>query len=80
IDAFLNVEGTSRTAISLHAARAACGFPSPADEYLDRPLDFNELLIRNPSATLAVRLESESMTGIGLLRGDIAIVDRAPST
>ena len=24
---------------------AACGFPSPADDYLDRPLDFNELLI-----------------------------------
>jgi len=79
IDAFLDVEGTSRTAISLYAARAACGFPSPADEYLDRPLDFNELLIRNPSATFAVRLEGESMTGVGLLPGDIAIVDRSIS-
>jgi hypothetical protein len=30
-------------------------FPSPADDYLDRPLDFNELLIENPAATFAVR-------------------------
>jgi hypothetical protein len=29
--------------------RAVCGFPSPAVDYLDRPLDFNELLIENPA-------------------------------
>jgi DNA polymerase V len=56
---------------------AACGFPSPADDYLDRPLDFNELLIRNPAATFAVRLASDSMTGAGLFPGDIAVVDRS---
>jgi len=32
---------------------AACGFPSPADDYLEHPLDFNELLIRNPAAMFA---------------------------
>jgi DNA polymerase V len=79
VAAFLEVEGESRAAIPLAATRAACGFPSPADDYLDRPLDFNELLIQNPAATFAVRLESESMTGIGLLPGDIAIVNRALS-
>jgi hypothetical protein len=30
---------------------AACGFPSPADDNLDRRLDFNELLTENPAAT-----------------------------
>jgi DNA polymerase V len=55
----------------------AAGFPSPAEDYLDRPLDFNELLIDNPPATFAVRISGESMIGIGLFPDDIAIVNRA---
>ena len=58
-------------------AVAECGFPSPADDYLDRPLDFNELLIENAPATFAVRVAGDSMTGIGLFPGDIAVVNRA---
>ena len=64
----------------LMATPAECGFPSPADDYLDRPLDFNELLIENPAATFAVRIAGESMTGAGLFPGDIAVVDRARTT
>ena len=56
---------------------AACGFPSPAEDYVDRPLDFNELLIENPAATFAVRVAGESMLGAGIFPGDIAIVNRA---
>ena len=48
------------------SAAAACGFPSPADDYLDRALDFNELLVENAPATFAVRVSGDSMTGIGL--------------
>jgi DNA polymerase V len=55
----------------------AAGFPSPADDYLEQPLDFNELLIKNPAATFAVRIAGESMTGAGLFSNDIAIVNRA---
>jgi DNA polymerase V len=29
----------------------SAGFPSPADDYIDRTLDLNELLITNPPAT-----------------------------
>ena len=59
------------------ASPAECGFPSPADDYLDRPLDFNDLLIENPAATFAVRIAGESMKGAGLFPGDIAVVDRS---
>jgi DNA polymerase V len=59
------------------SCRAACGFPSPADDYLDRPLDFNELLIVNPAATFAVRIAGDSMIEAGLFPNDIAIVDRS---
>lgn len=77
INAFLDVEASDKGSVPLVECTTACGFPSPADDYLDRPLDFNELLIRNPAATFAVRLAGESMTGTGLFPGDIAIVDRS---
>jgi len=82
ISAFLDVESRAPgLSVPLVGASVAAGFPSPADDYLDRPLDFNELLIRNPAATFAVRIAGESMTGAGLFPGDIAVVDRsrAPS-
>ena len=56
---------------------AECGFPSPADDYLDQPLDFNELLIENAPATFAVKVAGDSMIGIGLFPGDIAVVNKA---
>ena len=77
INAFLDIAPRRPTAVPLMASPAACGFPSPADDYLDRPLDFNELLIENPAATFAVRIAGESMRGAGLFPGDIAVVDRA---
>jgi DNA polymerase V len=77
VAAFLEVENRSALRVPMMAWPAACGFPSPAEDYVDRPLDFNELLIEHPAATFAIRIEGESMTGVGIFPGDIAIVDRA---
>ncbi len=55
----------------------SAGFPSPADDYIDRMLDLNELLITNPSATFFVRVAGESMIDAGIHDGDILIVDRS---
>ena len=77
VAAFLEVEERSRQRVPMMAWSAACGFPSPAEDYVDRPLDFNELLIEHPAATFAIRIEGESMTGAGIFPGDIAVVDRA---
>ena len=77
INAFLDIEVRTRSTVPLVSSAASCGFPSPADDYLDRPLDFNELLVQNPAATFAVRIAGESMTGAGLFPGDIAVVDRS---
>jgi DNA polymerase V len=77
INAFIDIEARSTLTVPLVSSVAACGFPSPADDYLDRALDFNELLIQNPAATFVVRIQGESMTGAGLFPGDIAVVDRS---
>lgn len=73
----LSVEVRAVMSVPLMSGTAECGFPSPADDYLDRPLDFNELVIENAPATFAVRVAGDSMTGIGLFPGDIAVVNRA---
>jgi DNA polymerase V len=70
-------QALTKASVPLASCSVAAGFPSPADDYLERPLDFNELLIQNPAATFAVRIAGESMTGAGLFPGDIAVVNRA---
>lgn len=74
---FMAVAAKRAANVPLMAVKAVCGFPSPADDYLDRPLDFNELLIENAAATFAVRVAGDSMIGAGIFPGDIAVVNRA---
>lgn len=61
----------------LMAIPAACGFPSPAEQYVDSPLDLNQLLVKKPAATYFVRAIGDSMTGAGIFPGDILVVDRS---
>ncbi len=63
--------------LPLFLSRIAASFPSPADDYIDRPLDLNELLIRHKAATFFVRAQGDSMTGAGIHDGDLLVVDRA---
>lgn len=53
------------------------GFPSPADDYIEKRLDLNELVVRHPAATFYVRVEGNSMQGAGICSGDILVVDRS---
>jgi len=63
--------------LPLYLARIPAGFPSPADDYLDKNLDLNEYLIKKPSSTFCVRVEGNSMVKAGINDGDILIVDRS---
>lgn len=60
-----------RLTIPVFASQVPAGFPSPAEDYLDQPLDFNELLIAHPAATFAVRIASKA---------DISSVCHRPSS
>jgi DNA polymerase V len=53
------------------------GFPSPAQDYVEKTLDLNEQLIAHPAATYFVRVQGDSMIGAGIEDGDLLIVDRA---
>lgn len=53
------------------------GFPSPAQDYMDRTLDFNKELIRHPAATFYAKVVGQSMIDAGIDEGDIVVIDRA---
>jgi len=59
------------------AGSVVAGFPSPAEQYLEPPLDLNELLVKRPAATYFVRVEGDSMIGKGIYDGDLLVVDRS---
>lgn len=63
--------------LPLYGYRVPAGFPSPADDYIERELDLHELLIDHPAATYYVRMSGDSMKGAGLINGDILVVDRS---
>lgn len=67
----------SERALPLFETRVPAGFPSPADDHVDRNLDLNEHLIRHPAATYFVRAEGESMRDAGIFSGDLLVVDRS---
>src|ERR1039457_4963968 len=63
--------------LPLYLSRIKAGFPSPAEDYLDKKLDLNEHLIKHPASTFFVKVKGESMVGAGINTGYILIVDRS---
>ena len=53
------------------------GFPSPAEQYAEGPLDLNELLVKRPAATYFLRVQGDSMQERAILDGDLLVVDRS---
>jgi repressor LexA len=52
------------------------GFPSPAEEELVDTLSLDNLLIQNPEATFLLKVSGDSMSGAGILPGDMVLVDK----
>lgn len=61
----------------VESPKPQAGFPSPAADYLEATIDLNELMVRNPPATFFARVSGESLSGLGVLPGDIVAVDRS---
>ena len=53
------------------------GWPSPADDYVERSIDLNEYLIKNSASTYFVRVKGDSMINANIGDGALLIVDRS---
>src|SRR5476651_1795909 len=63
--------------LPLYLSRIKAGFPSPAEDHVDKKLDLNEHLIKHPASTFFVKVKGDSMVGAGINSGDMLIVDRS---
>lgn len=63
--------------IPLYLTPASCGFPSPAQDYVEQTIDLNQHCVSHPAATFYVRASGHSMIGEGINDGDMLIIDRA---
>jgi repressor LexA len=52
------------------------GFPSPAEEELVDTLSLDDFLIQNREAVFLLKVSGDSMSGAGILPGDMVIVDK----
>ena len=66
-----------RYSLPLFQNPVTAGFPSPAEDEIEKKLDLNELLIKHPSATFFLRVSGASMIKAGIHDNDILIVDRS---
>ena len=57
--------------------KCACGFPSPAENYLKTECDLTEYLVENKAATFMMRVNGDSMRDADILNGHLFMVDRA---
>lgn len=72
-------ESQPESSLPLFLEHVPCGFPSPAQDYVEARLDLNKLLIQHPSATYFVRVSGHSMTDANINEGDLLVVDSALS-
>lgn len=63
--------------IPLYSSKVPAGFPSPADDCIEKQLDLNDYLIKHPAATFCVRASGNSMKDAGIHDNDILVVDRS---
>ncbi len=66
-----------RLPLPLAVSRLSCGFPSPAEDYLENFIDLNRTLIKDKEATFYGRVRGNSMEDANIHEGDVLVIDRS---
>ena len=69
-------QNTPSLTLPVFASGVRAGFPSPADDHAEPGLDLNTL-VENRASTFCAWAEGDSMQDLGILDGDLMIVDRS---
>lgn len=65
-------------ALPLYTSKVAAGFPSPADDHVEKRLNPSDYLVENDNSTFFVRVKGDSMIDAGIFEDDVLVIDRAP--
>lgn len=63
--------------VPLLLVRTPAGFPSPAQDDMEEPIDLGAWLVEHPAASYIMRVDGQSMAGAGINDGDLIVVNRA---
>lgn len=77
ISAIYKASPDKKIQIPAFDSNVSAGFPNPADDYKNSPLDLNEKFIKHSSSSFFVKVKGDSMTNAGILPGDFLLVDRS---
>ncbi|WP_234734517.1 LexA family protein [Tellurirhabdus bombi] len=72
---FYKAKVGAKIPIPFFDSKVAAGFPSPAENHIEKVCDLNELCITDKEATYFVRVGGDSMSGDRIEPGDVLIVD-----
>src|SRR2546428_11185371 len=73
----MNEHPTEFRNVRFLAGPVHAGFPSPADDWREKRLDVNDLVVPHPISTYYMRVVGDSMNGACIADQDIVVVDRA---
>ena len=68
---------TQHAVFPLYTSKVAAGFPSPADDHVEKRLNPSDYLVENDAATFFVRVKGDSMTEAGIFDNDVLVIDRS---
>lgn len=77
IDKIFTVKIDTAVEVPLYTSNVQAGFPSPADDSIERSIDLNREFIRDQACTYFVIANGDSMSGDGITEGDLLLVDRS---
>ena len=63
--------------VPLLLTRTPAGFPSPAQDDMEEPIDLGAWLVEHPAASYVMRVDGGSMAGCGINDGDLIVFNRA---
>lgn len=74
---FCNIDISTDIKLPVFMSEIECGFPSPANDYIEQELDLNKYVIRNPSSTFFGKVTGYSMEDEGIMPGDLVVIDKS---
>jgi DNA polymerase V len=77
IEVEIHEAGGDDVSLPLYTSKVAAGFPSPADDHVEKRLRPNQYLVQNESATFFVKVKGDSMIDAGIFDNDVLVVDRS---
>jgi len=76
LNSVLEFMETSGYRLPVYASRVPAGIPEDSDDHVEKTIDLNSLLVRNPKDTFLLRVSGDSMMDAGIYENDILTVDR----